>query len=87
VAVTLAVGVSTALASVDEPLSHEGAEPVQAQVPGSTGLGGDTTTCFALGAEQRGSASSDSQVVLLTNARQCGPAFGLPGRTAGLAGR
>jgi hypothetical protein len=32
VAVTLAVGVSTALASVDEPLSHEGAEPVQAQV-------------------------------------------------------
>jgi len=28
----------------------------------------DTSTCFALGVEQTGSAPSDSEVVLLTNA-------------------
>jgi hypothetical protein len=33
----------------------------------------DTTTCFALGIKQTGSAPSDFKVVLLTNAGQRGP--------------
>jgi hypothetical protein len=70
---------------VVEALSHQQAEPVQVQVPASTRLGGDTTTCFPLGVEQTG--SSDSKVVQLTDAGQRGWVSRLPGRAGGRAGR